>query len=90
MSSPFPTACRTRKPPGSAPLFRPRDLEPLDVPFAELQKAVTAGAVEKVRGPASARLARTEPNEFETLAMVASAAPKAIICLLSALSVHAA
>jgi predicted transcriptional regulator of viral defense system len=34
------------------------------------------------------RLAEIEPTERETIAMVASAVPKAIICLLSALSVH--
>lgn len=48
---------------------------------------VAAGTVEKV-GPGLYRLAAAEPNEFETLAMVASAAPGGIICLLSALRLH--
>lgn len=67
--------------------FRPRDLEPLDIPFAELQRLVAAGTVEKV-GHGLYRLAAAEPSEFETLALVASATPSGIICLLSALSFH--
>lgn len=72
---------------GIGAFFRPRDLESLEIPFAELQRLVAAGTVEKV-GPGLYRLAAAEPSEFETLAMVASAIPAAIICLLSALSLH--
>jgi predicted transcriptional regulator of viral defense system len=72
---------------GIGAFFRPRDLERLDIPFAELQRAVAAGTVEKV-GRGLYRLAATEPSEFETFALVVSAAPNAIICLLSALSLH--
>jgi predicted transcriptional regulator of viral defense system len=72
---------------GVGAFFRPRDLEPLDIPFAELQRLVAAGAIEKV-GPGLYRLAAAAPSEFETLALVASAAPSSIICLLSALSLH--
>jgi len=72
---------------GVGAFFRPRDLEPLDIPFAELRRLVDAGMVEKV-GPGLYRLAAAEPSEFETLAMVASAAPSGIICLLSALGFH--
>ena len=72
---------------GIGAFFRPRDLAALDIPFAELQRAVAAGTVEKV-GPGLYRLAAAEPSEFETLALVASAAPNGIICLLSALSLH--
>ncbi len=43
--------------------------------------------VEKV-SPGLYRLAAAEPSEFETLAMVASAIPGAIVCLLSALNLH--
>jgi predicted transcriptional regulator of viral defense system len=43
--------------------------------------------VEKV-GPGLYRLAAAEPSEFETIAMVASAVPGGIICLLSALRLH--
>jgi predicted transcriptional regulator of viral defense system len=72
---------------GIGAFFRPRDLEPLEIPFAELQRQVAAGKVEKV-GPGLYRLAAAVPSEFETLAMVASAVPGAIVCLLSALSLH--
>jgi predicted transcriptional regulator of viral defense system len=72
---------------GIGAFFRPRDLEFLEIPFAELQRLVAAGTVEKV-GPGLYRLAAAEPGEFETLAMVVSAVPAAIICLLSALSLH--
>jgi predicted transcriptional regulator of viral defense system len=72
---------------GIGAFFRPRDLEPLDIPFAELRRLVDAGTIEKV-GPGLYRLAAAEHSEFETLAMVASAAPSGIICLLSALGFH--
>src|SRR5260370_5325514 len=72
---------------GIGAFFRPRDLEPLDIHFAELQRLVAAGSVEKV-GPGIYRLTAAEPNEFETLALVASAVPSGIICLLSALTFH--
>ncbi len=72
---------------GIGAFFRPRDLEPLEIPFAELQRLVAAGTVEKV-GTGLYRLAAVEPSEFETLAMVASAVPGGIICLLSALRLH--
>jgi predicted transcriptional regulator of viral defense system len=72
---------------GIGAFFRPRDLEPLDIHFAQLQRLVAAGTIEKV-GPGLYRLATAEPSEFETLALVASAAPGGIICLLSALSFH--
>jgi predicted transcriptional regulator of viral defense system len=72
---------------GVGVFFRPRDLEPLAVPFAELQHFVAAGTVEKV-GRGLYRLAAAAPDEFETIAMVASAVPGGIICLLSALRIH--
>jgi predicted transcriptional regulator of viral defense system len=72
---------------GIGAFFRPRDLEALEIPYAELRRLVAAGIVEKV-GPGLYRLAAAEPSEFETLAMVASAIPGAIVCLLSALTLH--
>ncbi len=72
---------------GLGAFFRPRDLEPLDIHFADLQRLVVAGTVEKV-GQGLYRLTAIEPNEFETFAMVASAVPAATICLLSALRYH--
>ena len=72
---------------GIGAFFRPRDLESLEIPFAALQRMVTARTVEKV-GLGLYRLAAAEPSEFETLAMVVSAAPGGIVCLLSALRLH--
>ena len=86
MMSPRLTSARL-KAAGIGAFFRPRDLEPLEIPFAELQRLVAAGTVEKV-GSGLYRLAAAEPSEFETLAMVASAVPGGIICLLSALRLH--
>ncbi len=48
---------------------------------------VAAGQVEKVH-PGLYRLADVEATEMETIAMVASAVPHAIVCLLTALRVH--
>jgi len=67
--------------------FRPRDLDPLGVSFPELQRLVAAGTVEKV-GRGLYRLVAAEPDEYESIAMVASAAPSGIVCLLTALRVH--
>ncbi len=72
---------------GIGAFFRPRDLQPLGVSFRALQRLVAEGAVEKL-GARTYRLAAAEPAEFETIAMVASAVPRGIVCLLSALSIH--
>ena len=72
---------------GLGTFFRPRDVAPLGVTFRGLQRLVSTGSVAKV-GPGLYRLVAVEPTEFETLAMVASAVPAGIICLLSALRVH--
>jgi predicted transcriptional regulator of viral defense system len=72
---------------GVGAFFRPRDVLPLGVSFRQLQQFVAEGTVEKL-GAGVYRLSEVEPNEFETIAMVASAAPGAIVCLLSALRVH--
>jgi len=80
------TAARLRKS-GLGAFFRPRDIEPLGVSFPELQRLVSEGTIEKV-GPGLYRLAAAKPDELETVAMVASAIPTGIICLLSALRIH--
>jgi predicted transcriptional regulator of viral defense system len=72
---------------GLGAFFRPRDVEPLGVSFPRLQRLVAAGTVEKV-GAGLYRLAAAKPNELETIAMVASAVPAGIVCLLSALRIH--
>lgn len=72
---------------GVGAFFRPRDISPLGVSFRQLQRLVSDGTVEKL-GKGLYRLTEIEPTELETIAMVASAAPNAIVCLLTALSVH--
>lgn len=72
---------------GVGAFFRPRDVLPLGVSFRQLQRFVAEGTVEKLGGGVY-RLSEVEPNEFETIAMVATAAPDAIVCLLSALRIH--
>jgi len=72
---------------GLGAFFRPRDLAPLGVSFKQLQRLVSEGKVEKL-GEGLYRLTEVEPTELETIAMVASAAPNAIVCLLTALRVH--
>jgi predicted transcriptional regulator of viral defense system len=83
---PILTPARLRKA-GIGAFFRPRDLGSLEVSFADLQRSVAEGAVEKV-GPGLYRLTAAEPSEMETIAMVASAVPSGIVCLLSALRIH--
>lgn len=72
---------------GVGAFFRPRDVLALGVSFRQLQRFVAEGTVEKL-GSGVYRLSEVEPNEFETIAMVATAAPEAIVCLLSALRIH--
>lgn len=67
--------------------FRPRDLEPLGISFHQLQRLVAKGKVEKFGGGLY-RLSQVEPTELETIAMVATALPHSIVCLLTALTVH--
>jgi predicted transcriptional regulator of viral defense system len=72
---------------GVGAYFRPRDVLPLGVSFRQLQRMAAEGVVEKL-GSGLYRLSEIEPNELETIAMVASASPNAIVCLLTALRVH--
>ncbi|HKT48595.1 MAG TPA: type IV toxin-antitoxin system AbiEi family antitoxin domain-containing protein [Candidatus Acidoferrales bacterium] len=72
---------------GVGAFFRPRDVSPLGVTYYRLQQMAAAGRVEKV-GPGLYRLTEVEATEMETIAMVASAVPHAVVCLLSALSIH--
>ena len=82
-----PLSQKKLKAAGVGVFFRPRDLDSLSVSFSELQRLVAAGKVEKV-GHGLYRLSGVEPDEFETIALIASAVPDGIICLLSALRVH--
>jgi hypothetical protein len=81
-----PTVARLRKA-GVGAFFRPRDVEPLGISFPDLQRFVAAGTVEKV-APGLYRLSAAEPDELETIAMVGSAVPAGIVCLLTALRIH--
>ena len=67
--------------------FRPRDAAELGVDSRALRRLVDDGSVERVaRG--LYRVADAEPTEHYTLAAVCARVPGAIVCLLSALSVH--
>ena len=72
---------------GIGAFFRARDLSPLAVSFQEIQRLVAAGSIEKVWRDLY-RLAEAEQNQFESIAMVSSAVPSGIVCLLSALRFH--
>src|SRR5687768_2107915 len=72
---------------GIGAFFKPRDVRGLGVSYYDLQQLVARGWVEKT-APGLYRLADAEATELETIAMVSSAVPDAIICLLSALRAH--
>jgi hypothetical protein len=72
---------------GIGSFFRPRYLEPIEIPFSGLQGLVTAGAVEKV-GRGLCRLAAAGITEQYSRAAVSARVPGAILCLLTALSHH--
>lgn len=72
---------------GIGAFFRPRDIAPLGISFKILQRLVSQGTVEKL-GDGVYRLSEVEPTELETIAMVASVVPSAVVCLLTALRVH--
>ncbi len=72
---------------GVGPVFRPRDLERLGISFPVLERLVATGVAVKI-GPGVYKLSGAEASELETIAMVASAVPDSIVCLLSALAIH--
>jgi len=72
---------------GVGAYFRPRDVLALGVSFRQLQRLVVAGTLEKI-GRGLYRLSEVEPNELETIAMVASAAPNAIVYGIGTQSPH--
>ena len=72
---------------GAKTFFRPRDAAELGVDSRALRRLVDDGSVERVaRG--LYRFTEAEPTEHYTLAAVCARVPDAIVCLLSALSVH--
>jgi predicted transcriptional regulator of viral defense system len=72
---------------GIGAFFRPRDVLPIGVTPYQIQRLVAQGVVEQA-APGLYRVSDVEATETETIAMVASAVPHAIVCLLSALRVH--
>ena len=72
---------------GARSFFRPCDAAAVGVDSGALRRLVGSGSVERVaRG--LYRVAAAEPTEHYTLAAVCARVPGAIVCLLSALSVH--
>jgi predicted transcriptional regulator of viral defense system len=69
-------------------VFRPREMEALGIPRSRLRSWLDQGTAEQV-GRGLYRFVAAEPSEHETLAMVAARVPQAVICLLTALHVHA-
>ena len=68
-------------------LVRPRELATIDIPRSVLKRLVDGGRlVRRMRGIYS--VPDYDPTENTDLASVAARAPKAIICLLSALRFH--
>lgn len=72
---------------GLGAFFRPRDLKSVGVSFRQLQSLVDKGTVER-HGNGLYGFAAAENTELETVAMVSATVPGAIICLLTALSIH--
>lgn len=72
---------------GAGNFFRARDAAALGLGSTDLRRLVEQGLIERVaRG--LYRLAAAEPTEHYTIAAVCARVPEAIVCLLSALSVH--
>jgi predicted transcriptional regulator of viral defense system len=72
---------------GLGAFFRPTDLVAAGLTREQLPALVRPGKVERI-GRGLYRLADKEPTEHYTVAAVCALVPKAIVCLLSALSVH--
>lgn len=69
------------------PIFRPRDLEALGIHRSVLRTWLRGGTAKRV-GRGLYRRTDVEPNEYETIALVAARVPQAVVCLLTALRVH--
>ena len=72
---------------GARTFFRPCDAAAVGVDSRALRRLVGSGAIERVaRG--LYRVAEAEPTEHYTRAAVCARVPSAVVCLLTALSVH--
>lgn len=67
--------------------FRSADAGALGIPRTYLSRWVAQGRLERV-GRGLYRLVEVEPTELGTIAEVGRRAPRAIVCLLSALEIH--
>lgn len=72
---------------GVGAFFRPRDVAQHGLSHYQLQRMLADGQIERV-APGLYRFSDAEATEMETIAMISSAVPHAIICLISALRVH--
>ena len=72
---------------GLATFFRARDAAELGIDSRALRRLLDEGTVERL-GRGLYRFAEAEPTEHYTLAAICARVPGAIVCLLSALSVH--
>ncbi len=68
-------------------VFRPRDLESLEISRSAFRALLRTGEVDQL-GRGLYRYKAVEATEFETIATVCARVPSAIICLLSALAIH--
>jgi predicted transcriptional regulator of viral defense system len=68
-------------------VIRPRDLEAVGIPRESLLRLMRQGVVERT-GRGVYELKDSSPTEHHSFAVVAKEAPKAVICLLSALRFH--
>ena len=68
-------------------LIRSSDLDELEIPRIYLTRLTASGELQKV-GRGLYKLPNSMLSENESLAMVATKIPKAVICLLSALQFH--
>jgi predicted transcriptional regulator of viral defense system len=68
-------------------LLRPVDLEVIGAPRVVLTRMIANGLLERV-GRGLYRLSGSTGSEAESLALVATRAPKAVFCLLTALQFH--
>jgi len=72
---------------GLGAFFRAAEAIERGLSFRDLSRGVDSGTLEKIT-PGLYRITSVAPTELETVAMVSAAVPGAIVCLLTALSIH--
>jgi predicted transcriptional regulator of viral defense system len=68
-------------------VFRPRDLDKLELSRSQLRLMLRTGDVDRI-GHGLYRYHAVAPTELETVATISARVPHAIVCLLSALAIH--